>query len=410
MNIHFKLFVFLITWYTCLDSVRAQDQSYIYADVVLKNKTTITGVIRWSSGQILWTDVLQVSKTDLLALKYLKKYQLDKLPGSRDNTDGINWEFMNLWKDKLPERRQETLCRFGDMVSIHVTGAQNAQIFFKSGSKIRVGGGSGISDLGRDILVYSSKAQKIAWKDISRINFRETGEGTLPWKGKPLYGTIQTVNGPVSGLVRWDKSKFAASATIYGKSADRTIGINFNQIKMISKKDQGAIVTLYSGREVFLTDSRDVSASNRGIVIADPDGGQVIVQWSAFKSAVFHQPQGEPVTYNSFVRPRRIYAQAFGSEGRILKGNCTFDMDEEWNFEMLEGTSNRIHYKIPFSNISAITPQNEKQSNVILKDQRSLTLNNENDVSALNWGLIIWLKNSKYQYLPWEEINKVQFR
>ncbi|PRY55187.1 hypothetical protein B0I27_101155 [Arcticibacter pallidicorallinus] len=410
MNIHFKLFVFLITWYTCLDSARAQDASYIYADVVLKNKTTVTGVIRWSSGQIFWTDVLQVSKTDVLALKYLKKYQLDKLPGSRDNTDGINWEFMNLWTDKLPKRRQETLCRFGDIVSIHVTGSQNAQIFFKSGSKIRVSGGSEISDLGKDILVYSSKAQKIAWKDISRINFRETGESTLPWKGKPLYGTVQTVNGPVSGLIKWDKSKFASSAAVYGKRSDRTVGINFSQIKKISKKDQGAVITLLSGKQVFLKDSRDVNASNRGIVIADPEGGQVIVQWSAFQSADFHQREAEAINYNSFARPRRIYAQAFGSEGRILKGNCTFDMDEEWNFEMLEGTRNRIHYKIPFSNISGITPQNEKQSNVILKDQRSLTLNNENDVSALNWGLIIWLKNSKYQYLPWEEINKVQFR
>jgi hypothetical protein len=410
MNIHFKLFVFLITWYVCPLSVHAQEASYIYADVVLKNKTTVTGVIRWSSGQIFWTDVLQVSKTDPLALKYLKKYQLDKLPGSRDNTDGINWEFMNLWKDKLPQRRQETLCRFGDMVSIHVTGAQNAQIFYKSGTKIRVSGGPGIGDLGKDILVYSTKAQKVAWKDISRINFRETGESNLPWKGKPLYGTVYTVNGPVSGLIKWDKSTFAASAAIYGKSADRMIGVSFNQIKRISKKDQGAVITLHSGKQVFLKSTRDVSNSNRGIIVADPENGQVVVPWSAFKSVIFHQQQGQPVTYNSFVKPRRIYAQAFGSENRILKGNCTFDMDEEWNFEMLEGTSNRIYYKIPFSHISAITPQNEKQSTVILKDQRSLTLNNENDVSALNWGLIIWLKNSKYQYLPWEEVNKVQFR
>jgi len=410
MNIHFKLLILLVTWYAFSFPVYAQDQSYIYADVVLKNKTTVTGIIRWSSGQILWTDVLQVSKSSPLALKYLKKYQLDKLPGSRDNTEGIDWEFMNLWKDKLPERRQEALCRFGDIVSIHVTGVQDAQIFFKSGSKIRVSGGPGINDLGKDIVVYSTKTQKITWKEISRINFRETGTSVLPWKGDPLYGTVHTVNGPMSGLIKWDKTKFATSAAVYGKSAERTIGIHFSQIKKISKKDQGAVITLHSGKQVFLKSSRDLSALNRGIIIADPDGGQAMVPWAAFKSAVFHQRQGEPVNYNSFVKPRRIYAQAFGSENRVLKGNCTFDMDEEWNFEMLEGTSNRIHYKIPFRNISAITPQNEKQSNVILKDQRSLTLSNENDVSALNWGLIIWLKNSKYQYLPWEEVNKVQFR
>lgn len=410
MNIHFKLLILLATWCAGSLPVCAQDQSYIYADVVLKNKTTVSGVIRWSNGQIFWTDVLQVSKTDPLALKYLKKYQLDKLPGSRDNTEGIDWEFMNLWKDKLPARRQEALCRFGDVVSIHVTGSQDAQIFYKSGSKIRVSGGPGINDLGKDIIVYSTKAQKISWKEISRINFRETGEGVLPWKGKPLYGTVHTVNGPISGLIKWDKTKFTTSAAIYGKNSDRTVGIKFSQIKKIEKKDKGARITLHSGKQVFLKDGRDVSAQNGGIIVANPDGGQALIAWSAFKSVIFHDQEGESVTYGSFIKPRRIYAQAVESKNRILKGNCSFDMDEEWSFEMLEGTSNRIYYKIPFSNVAAIIPQNEKQSKVILKDQRSLTLSNENDVSALNWGLIIWLKNSKYQYFPWEEINKVQFR
>lgn len=410
MNIQLKLYIFLTICCICSLPVYAQDQSYIYADVVLKNKTTVTGVVRWSGGQTLWTDVIQVSKTDPLALKYLKKYQLDKLPGNRDNTEGINWEFMNLWKDKLPQRRQETLCRFGDMVSIHVTGSQDAQIFFKSGFKLRVSGGSGINDLGKDILVYGTKTQKISWKEISRINFRDTGEGVLPWNAPPLYGTVQTVNGPVSGLIRWDKTKFATSSAIYGKSGERTIGIKFNQIKEISKKDQGAIITLHSGKQVFLKNSRDLNNLNRGIIVGSPDGGQAQILWPAFKSVIFHDPEGDPVSYSSFGKPRRIYAQAFWNNDRSLRGNCTFDMDEEWNFEMLEGTSNRIHYKIPFSNVASITPQNEKQSNVILKDQRSLTLNSENDVSALNWGLIIWLNNSKYQYLPWEEISKVQFR
>lgn len=409
MSIHFKLFLCLVTWYAYVLPAHAQDASYIYADVILKDKTTVTGVVKWSGGQILWTDILQVSKADPLALKYLKKYQLEKLPGARDNT-GIDWEFMNLWKDKLPERRPEALCRFGDIVSIHVTGSRDAQIFYKSGSKLRVSASSDNADLGKDITVYGSKPQKIAWGDISRINFRETREATLSWKGRPLYGTVQTVNGPVSGLIRWDKIKFSESAVIYGKKAEQTIGIKFTQIKKITKKDQGATITMHSGKQVFLRGSRDVSRLNRGIIVADPEDGQILIEWAAFKSVVFHDQQKEPVTYASFGKPKRIYAQAFGSNNRILKGNCTFDMDEEWNFELLEGTRNRMHYKIPFSNVAAIIPQNEKQSNIILKDQRSLTLSNENDVSALNWGLIIWLKNSQYQYLPWEEINKVQFR
>jgi len=409
MNIHLKLFLF-VTWLVCILPARAQDQSFIYADVVLKNKTTVTGVIKWSGGQILWTDILQVSKTDPLALKYLKKYQLEKLPGTKEEKEGIDWEFMNLWKDKLPERRPEALCRFGDIVSIHVTGNLDAQIFYKSGSKLRVTANADNVDLGRSITVYGFKTEKIAWSNISRINFRETGEGVLSWKTDPLYGTVQTRNGSVSGLIRWDKTKFSTSAALYGKNGKRTIGIKFTQIKKISKKNQGATVTLHSGKQVFLWDSRDVSALNRGIIVADPAGGQVTVEWQAFQSVVFHKQQEEPISYGSFETPRRIYAQAFGSDNRILKGNCTFDMDEEWNFEMLEGTSNRIHYKIPFRNIAAIIPQNEKQSNVILKDQRSLTLSNENDVSGLNWGLIVWLKNSRYEYLPWEKIDKVQFR
>lgn len=187
------------------------------------------------------------------------------------------------------------------------------------------------------------------------------------------------------------------------------MSVKFAQIKKIEKKDKGATVTLHSDRQVFLYGSRDVSTSNKGIVVMDPQGGNVLIEWAAFKSVNFHGQKTE-IDYNTFVRPKRIYAQVFTTDESVLKGNCTFDMDEEWNFELLEGSLNHIHYQIPFHYITSIIPKNESQSKVKLKNGKSLSLSGENDVTAKNWGLIIWLKNSKYEYRPWTEISKIFFR
>ena len=143
---------------------RAQHEGFIYGEIKLKNNQVYTGQIRWSGGQMLWSDILLVAKQVNPNLKYLNEYQLKHL-SKEGETPVLDWKFMNLWRDKYPERKSEILCRFGDIAMIHVTGPEEAQLYYKSGSKIRLTVDEKENrHLGKDIVVYNNElVNTIKW-------------------------------------------------------------------------------------------------------------------------------------------------------------------------------------------------------------------------------------------------------
>ena len=140
-----------------------------------------------------------------------------------------------------------------------------------------------------------------------------------------------------------------------------------------------------------------------------PVWGRAIVEWEAFHSVRFLDVPKD-LGYEAYPKPKRIYSTVSTTDGKIYKGNCTFDLDEEWNMELLEGSSNNVHFQIPFSQVSKIAPVGENDSRVVLKNDKVLNLGNHNDVTNKNWGQIVWLINSKYQYIPWNKVNEISFR
>jgi hypothetical protein len=391
--------------------VFAQNEGLIYGEIVLKDKTSIVGAIRWSGGQLLWSDILLVSKTNSYILNYLSKAQREDL-NSRDEESGLDWEFTNLFKDKLPERQNEILCRFGDISSVHVTGASQAQIYLKSGSKIRVvTAQSENRHMGKDVAVYDGKLRKIKWDQISRVNFRNSPENFNPFKGKLLYGTVSTSAGELTGFIQWDKLKFLSTQKLQGKIGDNTENseYRFDLIHSIIKKEKGAIVKFKSDKSVFLHRNGDVNLSNRGIVVMHPVWGRAVVEWEAFHSVRFLTVPHD-FGYQRYTKPKRIYATVRTTDGKIYKGNCTFDLDEDWNIELFEGSSGNVHFQIPFHQVSKVAPVNPGQAKVILKNKKTLTLDGHNDVTEKNWGVIVWLADSKYQYIPWNKVGEVNFR
>ncbi len=402
-------FLLILTSVFTASGAWAQYEGLMYAEVALKDRSSVTGLIRWSGGQMLWSDILLVSKTEQYALKYLNQSQINAL----SDDSGLDWAFINLWKEKLPQRQNELLCRFGDIGSIHVTGPEQAQIYFKNGAKLRVATDQHENrHLGKDITVFDGGKRKIGWNQISRINFRSAPENFQPFQGRLLYGTVSTKNGDFSGFIQWDKIKFFSTQKLEGKLNSESTTDNeyrFDLIQNIEKRDKGAMVKFKDDKKIFLKNNRDVNASNRGIVVMHPEWGRVIIGWEAFKSVEFTEVPND-LGYSSYPPAKRIYATVKRSDGKVFKGNCTFDLDEEWNNELLEGSVNNIHYQIPFKFIRSISVLNEQQSQVVLRNNRTLALANHNDVTSKNWGVIIWLGNSKHQYVPWDKIADISFR
>lgn len=390
--------------------VYGQHEGVMYGDIVLKDRSVVTGAIRWSGGQVLYADILTVGKTESYALKYLNRNQINALSSEKE---GIDWEFMNLWKDKTPETRSEPLCRFGDISSIHVTGPGEAQIFLKNGSKVRVVTDSRDSrHLGKAIGVFSPQFKKIPWEMISRVNFKSCPTEFDPFKAELLFGTITTKLGEFTGFIQWDKIKFLSSQKLEGKlnDEDKTdTEYPFGTIALIEKRDRGALVTFRSDKKVFLKNNRDVNASNHGIVVMHPDWGRVIVEWDAFISARFSKAS-ENLGYSSFQKAKRIYTTVKTTDGQLFKGNSIFDLDEQWNVELLEGSAGSIHYQIPFKFVRNLRITGEQESRITLVDNRVLTLSNHNDVTGHNWGIVVLLVNSGHKYLPWSKIREISFR
>ena len=411
MCVFLRVLILLIFFSVSTTPVSAQYEGIMYGKIVLKDKTTLTGPIKWSGGQMLWSDILLVSKQNSYILNYLNKRQLNEL-NDKNASEGLDWQFMNLWKDKLPERQNELLCRFGDISFIHITGAAQAQIFLKSGAKIRVATNEAENrHLGKDLLIYDGKLRKLKWEEISKVIFQESPSNFKPFEGRLLYGTVSTSAGELTGFIQWDKIKFLTSQKLQGKLNDsqENSKYEFGSIEAIEKRDIGALVKFRSDEKVFLKNNRDVSRSNRGIVVMHPIWGRAIVEWQAFRSVRFREVPGN-LGYTEYAKPKRIYATVRTTDGKIYKGNCTFDLDEDWDMELLEGSSNNVHFQIPFSQVSKISPLGADESKVVLKNNKVLTLGRHNDITDKNWGLIVWLADSKYQYIPWSKVDEIVFR
>jgi len=392
-------------------TVLSQHQGFIYGDIVLKNKKVYRGQIRWSAGQSLWSDVLIVAKQHHPNLKYLSEYQLNHLykPSEKPVLD---WQFMNLWKDKYPSRKSEVLCRFGDISRIHVTGNNVAQIYYKSGNKLRVTTDEqNTRHLGKDIVIYGEGGvHRVDWEEISSINFRNTPAVLPQLKGNPLYGTVMTSIGPLSGYIQWGKSKNSDNQHLKGRSKDgATVQFLFKDIATIEKSKTGSVVELKSGKSVFLDRTEDVSAAHDGIVVTHPSWGRVVIDWKAFRSVSFEEVAVD-TGYDHYPKARKIYGIIKTKDQQLYKGNCVFDMDEEWDFDLLEGRKDGISYQIPFRYVSQIVPLNTFYTKIVLQSGKVLVLGHHNDVTARNWGAMIWQANAQYKYIPWTNILEMKIR
>jgi hypothetical protein len=96
------------------------------------------------------------------------------------------------------------------------------------------------------------------------------------------------------------------------------------------------------------------------------------------------------------------------TEGTTHTGAIIFDLDESFDYEVLNGEIDDNEYIIPFRNISSITPKNYNYSEVILKNGEKLVLGDSQDVSDENEGLVV-LTGDDPIYIPWKKIAKINF-
>lgn len=393
----------------------AQQEGFIYGEVTLSNGDRHAGKIYWSAGQRMWVDILTVEKSDNPLLKYLNNEELRKL-SEEEKEKQLDWGFMALWENNYPSRKLTLRCRFGDIAALNVTGDQEAVIVLKNGEEVNVyidEDEEYRKQLGEKIIVYTSKKEKVGieWEDLSHVRFMKTPTKLPQFTAIPLYGNVLTRGGlSYTGLVQWDMDEHLTSNYIDGKNnEDEKVRYRFKEIHSIRPKDNGALIKLHSGEEVFLHGRSNVGRQNDGIIIRHPTWGQVKIRWKDFKRVSFSPyPVNSSFGYDAFENAKELSGKIKTKDKKIWQGRLAFDLDEKLDIETVDGWDNAGALRqVPFSYIKKIYPISQSQSAIILKNGEKLILGGRSDVNEDNWGLMVGLKEGEFKYISWNKIDEI---
>ena len=391
-----------------------KDQGYIYGEITVKNGDTYQGPIRWGKEEAFWHDMFNSTKDDNEYADLIPDKDLRELKERRDDDEG---GFGNFIRELFGRSRgysnvtttHQFVCRFGDIKSMKMWGSDTVLLTFKNGDKTEVTGGS--NDIDTKIQIIDQKAGKrtLEWENIRKIEFMPVPRALDQTFGEPLYGTVKTDSGNFKGFIQWDHEECLSTDELDGDYKNRDMSIRFGEIKAIEKQRRGSLVTLYSGKDYYLTGSNDVNDDNRGIIINDLQVGKVLVDWDEFIGVEFEKTPGTTIPgYNDFIESKTLSGTVETKDGKTFSGRMVYDIDEALDFELISGEHENIQYNLPIRNIAVIEPLRRCCSRITLKNGQSLELEDSRDVDKDNAGLLVWEEDEPV-YVPWRKVEKIKF-
>jgi len=229
--------------------------------------------------------------------------------------------------------------------------------------------------------------------------------------GERLYGSLTTREGyTLTGFVCWDIDEVLTQDVLDGNDEQRRRRkIKMDNIKVIGRESSSsAYVQLKNGEEIVLRGTNDVNNSNSGILVLDPDLGQVQVSWSDFGEVVFQQPNYIP-TYDDFSVISRLSGTVYTQDGDAFEGYIRWDDDEEFTWELLDGEMDDLEFDIEFGKIRSIKRISSRAAEITLFDGRSFELRDSNDVDSDNDGIFILDEKGDEVHISWRDFERVVF-
>lgn len=384
----------------------------IYGTVTTSDNDTYTGQIRWGKEEAFWFDFFNSSKPENDFLDYLSDDELDDLNGERYYTSSKtifgkkkSWS----WNGNS-DHTHSFACQFGDIKTLEIGRGEKITVHLKNGKEMRLKGGS--NDIGAQIQIHDKEIGliKLDWKHIDKVEFQATPSNLENAFGKPLYGTVNTEQGDYTGYLQWDHDERLTEDELNGEYEDGDLDIKFGNIKTIKKSWRGSEVTLNSGRTFELRGTNDVDDDNRGIIVNMPGQGRVDIQWDEFEEIHFTEsPTSSPVNYKYFTGEQELHGTVKTKGGQSYTGHLVYDLDEEYQLEILNGMDRDIEYFIPFANVKSIQPDRRDGAVVELKNGTKLELEDKVDVNEDHDGVLIFAKGKDGDavYVRWEDIEVV---
>ncbi len=388
------------------------DKGFIYGKVYTISGEVFEGQIRWGKEEAFWFDFFNATKQGNSFLRYLDRDEVEELEKrSRDWGErwARRWFNVSSWNDE--DFNHVFVCQFGDIKTLTVRSRNRVEIELKNGQTYRLDDGS--NDIGARLRIMDAELGEVQvkWERLDKVEFMDTPNKLDAKFGEPIFGTVTTRRGEITGFIQWDHDERLGNDKLDGESRDDDLSIPFKNIKSITKGGRGVDLVTKTGREIYLWGSNDVNSDNRGIIVNTSDMGRVDIPWREFEKVEFKEPGKNDVPeYRNFEKPKALSGTVTTIRGESFSGKIVFDLDEEYDFEILQGESDDIEYLVPFRAIKRIVPKNYHYSEIFLVNGEKLLLGDSQDVSDKNYGILVFEDEDNHTYIKWEDVEEIVFK
>lgn len=183
-------------------------------------------------------------------------------------------------------------------------------------------------------------------------------------------------------------------------------GIRFGHVRSIAPLDSNsALFTLKSGEEIELTGgATDLGSNLRALVIEELDGGVVELEWGDIDVVEFEAAPEDASPPSS-----RLYGTMTTHAGLEFTGYVTWDVDEIYSTDILNGDDGRDDREIPFGSIARIDRDSSRGAMVTLTDGEEVLLRGTNDVDESNNGISVSDPGLGQVKVSWFDFESVRF-
>ena len=386
-----------------VDSASIDASGFLYG-VVETRKGHFEGRLQWHRGDAFWSDFLEARKED-------RPYWSSVPVADRMRTSEVEVFGKTMTKRHLASRGRGFMARYGDLERIEVHGTSWSTVVFRDGSEVDVEGGR---DFRADVLIYAANGTetRLEWERILRIRFMPTPEDLVVPDLFRMYGTVTTSKGPLTGYIQWDKQECLNTDIIDGhdKKTQVEMEVPFGNIQSVERLDaDSSRWTFHGGESVELYGTNDVNHENRGIWVESPEWGRVAVSWSAFERLDFVVPPGSGPSYLDFGPPRPLVGTVLSMDGSTHRGRVIYDVDEQADWELLNGEAGDLAYDIPLALITSIERLSEDSSRITVKSGASVKLSDSTDVGEGHSGVVVVGEGGQLKFLPWMQVERIDF-
>lgn len=404
-----SLFIVLVIFPSELKS--QSTEGFIYGKVFTTGGDVFEGQIRWGKEEAFWFDFFNATKQENSFLRYLDRDEIDELERRSDEWGG-RWarKWFN-FSNTNGEFNHTFVCQFGDIKSLTVNSRNRVEMELKDGQRLRLDDGS--NDVGAKLRIMDAELGEVQvnWDRLDKVEFMDTPKHLEASFGDPIYGTVKTRRGDITGFIQWDHDERLGSDKLDGETRDDDFSIPFSNIKSIAKSGRGVDIVTKRGRDMHIWGSNDVNSENRGIIVNTPGMGRVDIPWREFESVEFTEmPDNTMPSYGEYVKPKSLSGTVTTVKGESFSGKIVFDLDEELDIELIQGESDDIEYLIPFRAVKRIHPKNYHYSELELKNGEKLVIGNSQDVSEKNYGILVFQDEDNYKYIAWEDVEEIVFK